>query len=74
MAKQIDEIIIATTDNPADDKLCDEAKNLGVSVFRGSENDVLKRFKDAALNSRADVIIRLTADCPLWTDDLSMKH
>ena len=71
MAKKIDEIIIATTDN-ADDTLSDEAKKLGVSVFRGSENDVLKRFTDAAHNSGAEVIIRLTADCPLMDGDLSM--
>ena len=64
-AKNIDEILIATTDNSADDVLCQEAQKLGVSLFRGSEHDVLKRFDDAAKHSQADVIIRLTADCPL---------
>jgi len=65
MAKKIDEIVIATTEEPHDDALCQEAQKLGVSIFRGSEQDVLQRVHDAAKHSDADVIVRLTADCPL---------
>ena len=64
-SKQISEIVIATTNNKGDDALHEEATKLGVSVFRGHEHDVLDRFYWAALESRADVIVRLTADCPL---------
>ena len=47
-AKQISEIIIATTENTGDDSLCDEARKLGVSFFRGDEQDVLSRVYQAA--------------------------
>ena len=69
-AKQISEIIIATTENEADDFLYDEALKLGVSVFRGDEQDVLTRVYQAVLKSNADVIVRLTADCPLMDGQL----
>ena len=69
-AELIDKVVIATTDSPADDPLCDEAGKLGLSVFRGSEDDVLKRFNDAADHFDADIIIRLTADCPLMDGKL----
>ena len=69
-AELIDKVVIATTDSPADDPLCDEAGKLGLSVFRGSEDDVLQRFNDAAGHFDADIIIRLTADCPLMDGKL----
>ena len=64
-AKQISEIIVAITENDADDVLHDEAGKLGVSVFRGDEQDVLSRVYRAVEKTNADVIVRLTADCPL---------
>ncbi|MDC0476393.1 aminotransferase class III-fold pyridoxal phosphate-dependent enzyme [Alphaproteobacteria bacterium] len=69
-AEQISEIIIATTENTGDDILCDEARKLGVSFFRGDEQDVLSRVYHAALESKANVIVRLTADCPLMDGQL----
>ena len=69
-AKQITEIIIATTENTGDDILCDEARKLGVSIFRGDEQDVLSRVYQAVLKSSADVVVRLTADCPLMDGQL----
>lgn len=60
-----DEIVIATTTNATDDsivKLCDR---LSVSYFRGSEADVLARYHGAATEHNADVIVRVTSDCPL---------
>ena len=69
-AEKISEIIIATTENTDDDVLCDEARKLGVSIFRGDEQDVLSRFYHAALETEASVIVRLTADCPLMDGQL----
>ena len=64
-AKSIDEICVATTTNTSDDVIEEIAKNAGVHVYRGSEDDVLDRFYQAAKSVRADVICRVTADDPL---------
>jgi spore coat polysaccharide biosynthesis protein SpsF len=61
----IDKIIVATTTEPDDDiikEFCDAEK---IPVFRGSKNDVLDRYYQCALQFKADVIVRITADCPL---------
>ena len=58
-------IVIATTTQPQDDAVAALAKALGVACFRGSETDVLARFCGAAQASQAEVIVRITADCPL---------
>ncbi len=63
-SKGIDAIIVATTTNPEDDSIVAIAKKAGVSVFRGSENDVLERFYLAAKVNNLDTIIRITSDCP----------
>lgn len=60
-----DRIVIATTTQPADDVVAQEGVRLGVGVFRGSEPDVLDRYYRAAMVAGADVVIRITADCPL---------
>lgn len=64
-AKEINQIIIATTDRDGDIKIKKEADRLGVVCFRGSEEDVLSRYYLAAKESNADIIIRVTSDCPL---------
>jgi spore coat polysaccharide biosynthesis protein SpsF len=61
----IDKLILATSDNSSDDDLANACVAYGVSVFRGSLDDVLDRFYQAALSEKADHIIRLTGDCPL---------
>ncbi len=61
----IDEIMIATTDNISDDPIAELAMQEAVGCFRGSEEDVLGRYLGAAQQTRADVIVRVTADCPL---------
>ena len=62
---RVDEIVIATTTNPEDDQIERFGKKLGVSVFRGSQRDVLERFCKAAERHRADHIVRFTCDDPL---------
>ncbi|MCH7725004.1 MAG: glycosyltransferase family protein [Planctomycetes bacterium] len=62
---KVDEIVLATTRNSEDDQIVELAQNQGVTWFRGDEHDVLSRFVGAARQSRADVVIRLTGDCPL---------
>lgn len=61
----IDDFIIATTNLSDDDKINDEADKIGVKCFRGDENNVLKRYIEAAEEHNIDVIIRITGDNPL---------
>lgn len=64
-AQRVDEVVLATTTNVADDELASHGRRLGVRVFRGSENDVLGRFVGAVQGLEADVVVRNTADDPL---------
>src|SRR5208283_2176155 len=59
------ELVIATTTNSADDVLAEFCRKREVPVFRGSEQDVLARYYFAALEHRAEVVVRVTADCPV---------
>lgn len=61
----LDDIVIATSDKPSDDPLVDFAQTRGVTLVRGSEDNVLLRFNKAAEEVDADVIIRVTGDAPL---------
>lgn len=63
--KGVDLVVLAVPDGPADDIWVDEATATGSSFFRGPELDVLKRYRQAADCHGADVILRVTADCPL---------
>lgn len=69
-AKGIDEIVIATTIKPEDEIIAIESERLGVKVFRGSEEDVLSRYYYAAKENNADIVIRITSDCPLIDSDI----
>ncbi len=60
----IDKIVLATSVNSTDDKLCKYIKSEGYDVFRGSEDDVLERFYLAAKPYNPDHIARVTGDCP----------
>jgi spore coat polysaccharide biosynthesis protein SpsF len=64
-ARTLDGICIATTDRVTDAPIEALARELGVGCWRGSEHDVLARVLDAAHSARADVIVEITADCPL---------
>lgn len=59
------ETVIATTTHERDAVVAELADALGVPCFRGDEDDVLARFAAAAAMHRADVVVRVTADCPL---------
>src|SRR5215217_5846862 len=64
-ARTIDDIVIATSNNPPDDAVATAANNMGAHIFRGSEDDVLDRVVKAAQSRDADVIVEVTGDCPL---------
>lgn len=64
-SKYIDEIIIATTVNPGDDKIAEFGKENNIPVFRGSEEDVLGRVVGAVESVNGDIIVEITGDCPL---------
>lgn len=58
-------IVVATTTNVADHPIVDECALLNVPCFRGSEHDVLSRYAEVARLHAADVVVRITSDCPL---------
>lgn len=60
----VDKVIVATTQEPLDDRLVRECERLGVDVRRGSTNDVLARFVAAIRDEPADVVVRICADNP----------
>lgn len=64
-AQTLDALVVATTTAVQDDELADVARAAGAQVVRGSEDDVLSRYAQAARESGASTVVRLTADCPL---------
>lgn len=64
-SKQIDEIVLATSTDERNTPLVDHVKKLGYTCVRGSESDVLDRYLVAARQAQADVVVRITGDCPL---------
>ena len=70
---KIDTICVATSTLKADNILCDAVLQLGIPVYRGSENDVLSRFYEVAKHYEADIIVRITGDCPLIDPTLVTK-
>lgn len=64
-SKRLDKVIIATTKNKEDDEIVNECKKIGVEYHRGSVDNVLSRYYEVANNENADIIVRVTSDCPL---------
>ena len=64
-SERVSQIVLATSTSRVNDQLALVVENLGYQVVRGSENDVLQRYVDAARATDADVVIRITGDCPL---------
>ena len=63
--KYANEIVIATSHAKTDDAIAEFSERNNVCFFRGEENDVLSRYMAAATQFQADVVVRITADCPL---------
>ena len=64
-SKKIDKIVLATSEDPLNQTLIDHVSGLGFVCEQGSENDVLERYVDVAEKHAADIIVRITGDCPL---------
>ncbi|MCS5696642.1 glycosyltransferase family protein [Desulfofundulus thermocisternus] len=64
-ARLIDEVVVATTSGEADEAIVSLCRSQDWPYFRGSEEDVLDRYYQTARHYRADVVVRITSDCPL---------
>ncbi|PKM52704.1 MAG: UDP-N-acetylglucosamine 4,6-dehydratase (inverting) [Firmicutes bacterium HGW-Firmicutes-7] len=72
-SKKVDEVIIATSSNSADDRIAEYCHDKNIVCYRGSEDDVLDRYYksiDQYKLSDGDGIVRITADCPLIDSDV----
>jgi len=69
-ARRVDEIVVATTESDQDEPLLKVVEHLGFRTVRGSERDVLARYASAAEVCEADVVVRITGDCPLIDPEL----
>jgi len=64
-SKFIDEVIVVTSQEEADDPIANFCRDQGIDIFRGSLHDVLDRCYQAAKSYTAKVVVRITADCPI---------
>ncbi len=64
-ATRVDRVVLATSTSPDDAPLAKAVERAGFSVYRGSLEDVLERFIEAARLASPDVVVRVTGDCPL---------
>lgn len=69
-AKEVDQIVLATSVDERNLSLVEYVRELGYPCEQGSENDVLDRYVQAAKKHQADVVVRITGDCPLVDPDL----
>jgi spore coat polysaccharide biosynthesis protein SpsF len=72
-ARLIDDVLIATTNQAADDAIVEECERCSIAVFRGDEDDVLDRYYRGALVCRAGIVVRITSDCPLIDPEITDK-
>jgi len=63
--KLLEQIVVATTTNKKDDAVEKFCRDNKIDFFRGSENNVLDRYYNAAKQYNADIVVRITSDCPL---------
>ena len=69
-ANNISKIVLATSEHQRNDTLSRYVCELGYTVYKGSEDDVLDRFYQAAKSEKADVVVRITGDCPLVDSEI----
>lgn len=69
-SRTINEVVVATSEEGANDPLEARVTDLGLRCIRGSERDVLDRYRLAAEVTEADVLVRITGDCPFVDPDL----
>ncbi len=72
-AKHVDEVVLATTTDPSDDPVAEFCAERGYNFTRGSLHDVLDRYYQTATEYDAEIIVRLTADCPVLDSDVVDK-
>ncbi|MDC0074885.1 glycosyltransferase family protein [Alphaproteobacteria bacterium] len=65
ISKKINQIIVVTTKQESDNVIAKLVNNLGLNLYRGSTTNVLESFYNAALNYQAEIIVRITGDCPI---------
>lgn len=65
LVSSVDEVVVATTVNSADDPIVELCERTDTAYYRGSEPDVLSRYYEAAKHFNADIVMRVTSDCPL---------
>jgi len=69
-AKTIDSVAVITSVHESDDDIKKYCKDNGIPCFRGNLDDVLDRYYKAALHFHADIVVRITADCPLLDPEI----
>jgi len=72
-AKNIDDIVVATTGLKEDDVIASFCLKSNIHYFRGDSEDVLSRYYVAAKKSKAEIIIRITSDCPMIDPEIVDK-
>ena len=72
-ARLINEVVVATTDRAADDAIVVECRRRAVPVSRGDQDDVLDRYFRAAQLAKAEIVVRITSDCPLIDPEITDK-
>ena len=65
IARSVDKVVVATSNRSSDDAVAEFCVQNDIEFFRGHETDVLDRFYQTARHFNADVVVRITADCPL---------
>ncbi|MDO9486780.1 MAG: glycosyltransferase family protein [Sphingomonadaceae bacterium] len=64
-ARRLDDVVVVTSTDASDDALVEALAATDTRVLRGNLHDVLDRYAEAAQAMEADVVVRLTGDCPL---------
>src|SRR6266542_4402066 len=73
-ARALSSVVVATSTSPADDVIEELSRRRGWNVYRGSEADVLSRYREAAVAYDADAVVRVTADDPFTDPAVVNQH